>query len=143
MCRQTRHLISGTELMLSTVIPSMMLFLISFVTSQIDEGRTSSSSRIHLFFVISLILCPFLFTKSMSMKDIRDSRDANGTTAQEVTSITDLQAMLGRFWEAHSRQFRGKKPHILAIPSLLLFFSISFGGLDFASCTLFVSRIFT
>ncbi|KAG0088441.1 Zinc finger protein ZIC 1 [Podila epicladia] len=40
------------------------------------------------------------------MKDIRDSRDASGNTAQEVTSITDLQAMLGRFWEAHSRQFR-------------------------------------
>ncbi|KAF9296747.1 Zinc finger protein ZIC 1 [Mortierella antarctica] len=40
------------------------------------------------------------------MKDIRDSRDASGNTAQEVTSITDLQTMMGRFWEAHSRQFR-------------------------------------
>ncbi|KAG0241041.1 Zinc finger protein ZIC 1 [Actinomortierella wolfii] len=40
------------------------------------------------------------------MRDIRDMRDMNGNAAQEVTSITDLQAMLNRFWEAHSRQFR-------------------------------------
>ncbi|KAF9095693.1 Zinc finger protein ZIC 1 [Mortierella sp. AD031] len=33
-------------------------------------------------------------------------RDANGNTSQEVTSITELQSMLARFWEAHSRQFK-------------------------------------
>ena len=44
------------------------------------------------------------------MKDTREPRaDLNGNAApQEVTSITDLQSMLARFWEAHSRQFRGE-----------------------------------
>ncbi|KAG0276597.1 hypothetical protein BGZ95_007316 [Linnemannia exigua] len=41
-----------------------------------------------------------------SRGDIRDSREMNGNTAQEVTSITDLQTMLSRFWDAHSRQFK-------------------------------------
>ncbi|KAG0044611.1 hypothetical protein BGZ83_010170 [Gryganskiella cystojenkinii] len=40
------------------------------------------------------------------MKDTREPRDMNGSAPQEVTSITDLQSMLARFWEAHSRQFR-------------------------------------
>ncbi|KAF9917084.1 ATP-dependent DNA helicase II subunit 2 [Lobosporangium transversale] len=39
------------------------------------------------------------------MKEARE-RDSNGNAAQEVTSIMDLQAMLARFWEAHSRQFK-------------------------------------
>ncbi|KAI8605464.1 hypothetical protein EDD21DRAFT_349981 [Dissophora ornata] len=39
------------------------------------------------------------------MKEDRE-RDANGSAAQEVTSIVDLQSMLARFWEAHSRQFK-------------------------------------
>ncbi|KAI1309721.1 hypothetical protein EDD11_004063 [Mortierella claussenii] len=38
--------------------------------------------------------------------DIREVRDINNNTAQEVTSVTDLQSMLARFWDAHSRQFR-------------------------------------
>lgn len=42
-----------------------------------------------------------------SRGDMRDSREMNGNTAQEVTSITDLQTMLSRFWDAHSRQFKG------------------------------------
>ena len=42
------------------------------------------------------------------MKDTRETRDVNGSAPQEVTSITDLQSMLARFWEAHSRQFRGE-----------------------------------
>ncbi|KAF9930268.1 Zinc finger protein ZIC 1 [Linnemannia zychae] len=41
-----------------------------------------------------------------SRSDMRDSREMNGNTAQEVTSITDLQTMLSRFWDAHSRQFK-------------------------------------
>ncbi|KAF9127701.1 hypothetical protein BGW39_005684 [Mortierella sp. 14UC] len=41
-----------------------------------------------------------------SRSDMRDSREMNGNTAQEVTSITDLQTMLARFWDAHSRQFK-------------------------------------
>ncbi|KAG0291455.1 hypothetical protein BGZ96_005180 [Linnemannia gamsii] len=41
-----------------------------------------------------------------SRGDMRDSREMNGNTAQEVTSITDLQTMLSRFWDAHSRQFK-------------------------------------
>ncbi|KAF9279949.1 hypothetical protein BGZ68_007594 [Mortierella alpina] len=47
------------------------------------------------------------------MKEMRDTRDMrgevrdiSGNTAQEVTSITELQSMLARFWDAHSRQFR-------------------------------------
>ncbi|KAF9194556.1 Zinc finger protein ZIC 1 [Haplosporangium sp. Z 767] len=39
------------------------------------------------------------------MKDMRE-RDMANNSSQEVTSITDLQAMLARFWEAHSRQFK-------------------------------------
>ncbi|KAF9361438.1 hypothetical protein BGX26_003182 [Mortierella sp. AD094] len=39
------------------------------------------------------------------MKESRE-RDANTNTAQEVTSIMELQSMLARFWEAHSRQFK-------------------------------------
>lgn len=42
-----------------------------------------------------------------SRGDMRDGREMNGNTAQEVTSITDLQTMLSRFWDAHSRQFKG------------------------------------
>ncbi|KAF9986534.1 hypothetical protein BGZ75_001711 [Mortierella antarctica] len=38
------------------------------------------------------------------MKESRE-RDMNGNASQEVTSIADLQSMLARFWEAHSRQF--------------------------------------
>ncbi|KAG0365677.1 Zinc finger protein ZIC 1 [Gamsiella multidivaricata] len=38
--------------------------------------------------------------------EIRDVREMNNNTAQEVTSITELQSMLARFWDAHSRQFR-------------------------------------
>lgn len=41
------------------------------------------------------------------MRDARDMREMNGNTAQEVTSITELQSMLARFWDAHSRQFKG------------------------------------
>ncbi|KAF9082865.1 hypothetical protein BGX23_012009 [Mortierella sp. AD031] len=41
-----------------------------------------------------------------SRGDMRDSREMNGSTAQEVNSITDLQTMLSRFWDAHSRQFK-------------------------------------
>ncbi|KAF9911717.1 Zinc finger protein ZIC 1 [Linnemannia zychae] len=45
------------------------------------------------------------------MKEMRD-RDANGSNSnnnnnsQDITSITELQSMLARFWEAHSRQFK-------------------------------------
>ncbi|KAF9124244.1 Zinc finger protein ZIC 1 [Mortierella sp. 14UC] len=44
------------------------------------------------------------------MKEMRD-RDANGSSnntnnSQDITSITELQSMLARFWEAHSRQFK-------------------------------------
>ncbi|KAF9350763.1 Zinc finger protein ZIC 1 [Mortierella sp. NVP85] len=38
--------------------------------------------------------------------EIRDVREINNNTAQEVTSISELQAMLTRFWDAHSRQFK-------------------------------------
>lgn len=81
----------------------------------------SNRLRTGVFFQHTPLVCyisyhfSFPVHQSISMKDIRDSRDANSTTAQEVTSITDLQAMLGRFWEAHSRQFRGKKPYILIL----------------------------
>ncbi|KAF8985543.1 Zinc finger protein ZIC 1 [Entomortierella lignicola] len=39
------------------------------------------------------------------MKEARE-RDSNTNTAQEVTSIMELQTMLARFWEAHSKQFK-------------------------------------
>ncbi|KAG0074579.1 hypothetical protein BGZ90_010634, partial [Linnemannia elongata] len=52
------------------------------------------------------------------MKEMRD-RDANpngnsnnpnnsnnSNNSQDITSITELQSMLARFWEAHSRQFK-------------------------------------
>ncbi|KAF9169114.1 hypothetical protein BGX21_009893 [Mortierella sp. AD011] len=39
------------------------------------------------------------------MKESKE-RDANTNSAQEVTSIMELQTMLARFWEAHSRQFK-------------------------------------
>lgn len=38
--------------------------------------------------------------------EIRDVREINNNTAQEVTSISELQSMLARFWDAHSRQFK-------------------------------------
>ncbi|KAF9088723.1 Zinc finger protein ZIC 1 [Mortierella sp. AM989] len=44
--------------------------------------------------------------RSDARGEVRDIRDMNNNTAQEVTSITELQAMLARFWDAHSRQFR-------------------------------------
>ncbi|KAF9192158.1 hypothetical protein BGZ51_006132 [Haplosporangium sp. Z 767] len=40
------------------------------------------------------------------IREMRDLREMNNNTAQEVTSITELQSMLARFWDAHSRQFR-------------------------------------
>ncbi|KAF9116448.1 Zinc finger protein ZIC 1 [Mortierella sp. AM989] len=39
------------------------------------------------------------------MKESKE-HDSNANTAQEVTSIMELQSMLARFWEAHSRQFK-------------------------------------
>ncbi|KAF9160013.1 Zinc finger protein ZIC 1 [Mortierella sp. AD010] len=44
--------------------------------------------------------------RSDGRSEVRDVRDMNNNTAQEVTSITELQTMLARFWDAHSRQFR-------------------------------------
>ncbi|GJJ76775.1 hypothetical protein EMPS_09134 [Entomortierella parvispora] len=44
--------------------------------------------------------------ETRELREIHDLREINGNTAQEVNSITDLQATLARFWEAHSRQFR-------------------------------------
>ncbi|KAG0042989.1 hypothetical protein BGZ83_011950 [Gryganskiella cystojenkinii] len=44
--------------------------------------------------------------EAREIREIHDIREINGNTAQEVNSITDLQATLARFWEAHSRQFR-------------------------------------
>ncbi|KAF8982765.1 Zinc finger protein ZIC 1 [Entomortierella lignicola] len=44
--------------------------------------------------------------RNESRSEVRDIRDINNNTAQEVTSISELQAMLARFWDAHSRQFR-------------------------------------
>ncbi|KAF9425109.1 hypothetical protein BGZ94_007825 [Podila epigama] len=44
--------------------------------------------------------------EARDMQDMRDMREINGNTAQEVTSITELQTMLARFWDAHSRQFK-------------------------------------
>ncbi|KAG0323008.1 hypothetical protein BG000_002748 [Podila horticola] len=46
--------------------------------------------------------------ETRDMQDMRDARDMRemNNTAQEVTSITELQSMLARFWDAHSRQFK-------------------------------------
>ncbi|KAF9995505.1 hypothetical protein BGZ65_008855 [Modicella reniformis] len=42
----------------------------------------------------------------LARSDIRDVREINNNTSQEVTSIAELQSTLARFWDAHSRQFR-------------------------------------
>ncbi|KAF9366754.1 hypothetical protein BGX34_008712 [Mortierella sp. NVP85] len=53
------------------------------------------------------------------MKEMRE-RDGNGGATQEVTSIIDLQSMLARFWEAHSRQFKEIESSLTAQLSTLI-----------------------
>ncbi|KAF9118768.1 hypothetical protein BG015_006531, partial [Linnemannia schmuckeri] len=36
-----------------------------------------------------------------------NNNNSSNSNSQDITSITELQSMLARFWEAHSRQFKG------------------------------------